>query len=144
FKLGHGDKFTLEVLRLHFAVFDEHIRAAFDDLVESAVAVEEADDQIVHGQQGGGADDAAEDGVVVANDRVLDGVGQSKENDQIERVELGQFAFAGETQTDDEKNVNDYRTDDLFGDGQAQDKHVPPKFVHARRLLGKDIAASGA
>jgi len=53
-------------------------------------------------------DDATTHRVVVADDRVLYRVGQRKQNDQVEGIELGQFALAKEAQQNHEHKVDDY------------------------------------
>ena len=87
--------------------------------------VEEPDDEVIDGQQRRGADDAAGDAVVFADDRVLHGVGQREQHDQVERVELRQFAFAREAQADDEENVNHDRPQHLLRDRQPPARTYP-------------------
>ena len=76
-----------------------------------------------------GADDAAGDGVVVADDRVLDGVRERQQHDQVERIELSELALAGQSQADDQEDVDQDRADDLFEDGDAEDEDVGPDLV---------------
>jgi len=62
----------------------EHGGGAFEHLIQAAVLEDEAHHDVVDGQQREGAEDAAGDGVVVADDGVLDGVGEGEEHDQVE------------------------------------------------------------
>ena len=47
--------------------------------------------------------------VVVADDRVLHGVGDRQQHDEVERVQLRQFALAGEPEADDQEDVDEDR-----------------------------------
>jgi hypothetical protein len=83
------------------------------------VAVEKADDRVIVGQQRGRAEDAAGDGVVVADDSVLDGVRQREQDDEIEGIQLDKFPFSRQWQHNHQKEVNDYRRNDLLQYGQG-------------------------
>jgi hypothetical protein len=88
------------------------------------VPVQIPHDKVIHEQQGSCADDASRDAVVVADDRVLDRVRQCQQHDQVERVQLCELTLAGETKTRDQKQVDDNRPSDLFGNRQAEKEHV--------------------
>ena len=85
-QLRHSDQFLLQMLCADFSVFDQDIGPSFDHLVELPVIVEKSHDQIIGDQKGSGADDSPHDGVVVADDGVLHGVGQRQKHDEVERV----------------------------------------------------------
>src|SRR5262249_22241025 len=80
------------------------------------------------------ANHPAGDGVVVADDRVLNGVRQRQEHDEVKRVELRQLALAGEPQSDDQKEIDQDRPNHLLGDGNAQREQVTPHFLIGRRI----------
>ena len=61
-----------------------------------------------------GADQAAEQAVVRADDGVLHDVGQQQHDDQVEGVELAQHPLAGEAQQDDQPAVDDDRPQHLL------------------------------
>jgi len=62
----------------------------------------------------------------VADNRVLHRVRQREQHDQVERVQLRQFAFAGQPQADDQKDIDQNRPDDFFQNRQIDDKNVIP------------------
>lgn len=64
----------------------EHVGVTLDDLIQFFVVVQKADHQIIHNQQGRGADNHAADRIVVTDDGVLDGVGKSQQDDQIKGI----------------------------------------------------------
>jgi hypothetical protein len=84
--------------------------------------------EIVGCQEYGRTDQAADDGVVIADDGVLHRVGKGQENDEVEGIELRQFAFAGEAQPNDEKKIDDDWPENFFRDRQAQHKHISPNL----------------
>jgi len=120
------------VLRPNFSIFDQNLGFAFDELIQLAVIVKEANHQIVSGQEGGGTNEASTDRIVVADNGVLDGVRKSEQDNQVEGVELDQFPFSGEAQHQDKKKVNDNGAENFLDDGQRNHKHVLPDVVHAR------------
>ena len=63
-----------------------------------------------------GADEAADERIVIADDRVLHRVRQQQQHDEIERIELRQLAFSGEAESEQEKRVDDHRAKELLGD----------------------------
>ena len=93
-------------------------------MLKDLVPVQEADHGVVDEQQRRRPDDPAGHRVVVADDRVLDGVRQSQQNDQVERVELRQLALAGQPETDDQERVDQDGAQDLLEHGQAEVEHV--------------------
>ena len=101
------------------------------------MVVEEANDQIVGDEQGSSADDSSQDAVILADDGVLHGVRQSQQDDQVKRVELDEFAFAGEPEANYQKRVDENWAKDLLRQGKSDDEHVFPSIVHNR------IASSG-
>ena len=71
------------------AVQDEDGFGALEGFVDLWHVVDEAGEEPVDRQEGQGADYAAGDGVVIADDGVLDGVGEAEEDDEVKGVELG-------------------------------------------------------
>ena len=137
FELGHCDQLFFQAVDHDDAVFDEDVRIAFDQPIELLMRVQVPNDDVVDDQQRGGADQAAGDAVVFADDRVLYRVRQREQYDQVERVELRQFALAGEPQADDQEHVNHDGPQDFFGDRQPEDKHV------GKQLRVHDVHANG-
>ena len=86
---------------------------------EALGAEEHADDEPVDGEQAEGADDAAGDGVVVADDGVLDGVGEREQDDEVEGVELRQLALAEDAQQHHQDQVDDGGASQLLQDGSG-------------------------
>ena len=81
--------------------------------------VERADDDRVDEEQRRRADDAADQRIVIADDRVLHRVRQQEQHDEIERVELRQLAFAGESESDEKEPVDDERPEELLENRNA-------------------------
>ena len=129
FELRLRDELFLQAVGVDFAAFDEDIGLAFDDLFQLVVTVEKTDHQIVDYEQGGGADEAAGDAIVVADDGVLDGVGEREENNEVEGIELDEFALAGESETDHQEQVDDNRAENFFEQGKSHDEHVFPDVM---------------
>ena len=117
FELRHGNQLPLQILHSHFTAQHQNVGSAFDQLVEFAVIVEEANDQIVGDEQGSSADDSAQDAVVFAYDGVLHSVRERQQDDQIEWIELDEFAFPGEPEANYQENINDDRPQNLFRQG---------------------------
>ena len=97
-EFGAGHHLFVEMIAKNAAFADEAVTASFDDPLDRLVAMNEADEEGVDEEKGGSAENTAGDGVVIADDGVLDGVGESEQDDEVERVELGEFAFAGYAQ----------------------------------------------
>ena len=75
-------------------------------------------------QQRAAADDPADERVVVADDRVLHRVREQEQHDEVERIELRQLAFAGESKSAEEKRVDGDRPEELLGDRNAGREEV--------------------
>ena len=58
FQLFRADQFFLQALEADFAIVDQHVGAALHDLIELFMVVQKAHDQVIHDQQGSGADDS--------------------------------------------------------------------------------------
>jgi len=117
-ELVHRDQLALEMMAEETAVSNERVRPAFDR-VELAVVVERAYDERVDRQQRRRADDAPEQRIVIADDRVLHRVREQQQHDEVERVELRQLAFPRDAQSDEEKDVDDDRADQLLDERNA-------------------------
>src|SRR5260370_18597910 len=100
---------SLELFHVHFPIFNQDVGSALDQLIDLAVIVQKSHYEIVDGQQGSRADDSAGDAVVVADDGVLYGVGQRQEHNQVERIELREFALPGQAQADNQEYINNDR-----------------------------------
>jgi hypothetical protein len=137
FELLHSNEFLFQTLFVYLAVLNQQVGLAFNQLVELPVVVEEANDQVVGDEQGSGADQPAEYAVVFPDDGVLHGIGQSEQNDQVERIQLDEFALPGEPKTDYQEAVNDNRPKDFFQQGKSHDEHVFQDIVHCRCASSK-------
>ena len=133
-QLGAGDHFAVEMIAQDTPVAEKIIALSRDEYFQRLVPMDEADDEVIDDKKRGSAEEAAGDGVVVADDGILDSVGEGEQNDQIERIELGQFAFAGQAEADEEKKIDDDGTEDLFKDGKLEIKHVGPGDMHVGGL----------
>src|SRR5215213_7861939 len=80
-KLADGQKLSRERPLADLAVLYERRRLAFEHLVEPPVAEHEPHDEVVHAEQRDRADESARERVVVAYDRVLDGVREREQYD---------------------------------------------------------------
>ena len=94
--------------------------------------VEEANDEVVGDEQGSSTDDSAQDTVVFSDDGVLHGVRERQQDNQVERIELDEFALPGEPEADHQEGINDDRAKDLFRQGKPHDEHIFPSIVHNR------------
>jgi len=77
FQLGDRDQLTLEVVTQQPPVPDECVGLPLDRF-ELPVVIQHAHEERVHDEQRRGADDAADERIVVADDRVLHGVRQEQ------------------------------------------------------------------
>jgi len=86
------------------------------EAVKFAKAKEYAHDDGVQQEEGARPYEPANQRIVIADDRVLDGVGQQQQDDEVERIELRQLAFAREAKPDQQKGVDDRRANDLLAE----------------------------
>jgi len=115
---------ALHCLAIDLAIADEYDGAAFERARKPGRTEEDADHEPVDGEETEGADDAARDGVVIANDGVLHSVGEREQDDEVEGVQLREFTFAKKAQKQHEHKVYDDRTQQLLEDRNRQMKHV--------------------
>ena len=87
---------------------------------EPRAAERGAREGVVRGEENGRPEEAADEGRLVADDRVLDDVRQQEEDDEVERRELRELPFARDAEQDDQSDVDRERTDDLVPPGQAE------------------------
>jgi len=67
--------------------------------------------------------DPADERVVVADDRVLHRVGEEEQHDEVERVELRQFALARQAEANQQERVDDQRPNDLLAEADPGLEH---------------------
>ena len=72
-------------------------------------------------QQRGGRDEAAEEGVVAVDERVLDGVCDDDDEDKVEGRHLAELTGAEQSQAEDEEDVDDKGLRDLMLSVSASD-----------------------
>jgi hypothetical protein len=123
-QLGFGKQFLGQRVPAHLAFFHQERGRAFDDLIQAPVLEKETHHQVVHRQQGECADQSAQQRIIVADDGVLNGVGERKKDHQVEGVQLRQFPFAEHAQHDDEENVDQDGPQNLFKDRELDREHV--------------------
>ena len=139
-ELGERDQLGLQAIEADLPVLDEDIRLALDQALQLLVAVEEADHERVHAEQGRGAEQPARDRVVVADDGVLHRVREREQHDQVEGIELRQLALAGEPEAEHQETVDDDGPQHLLGDRYPEVEHVVPQLrVHVRLLPGGGV-----
>ena len=132
FELRNGNKLPLQIPGTDLAALDQDVSSALDQLVELPMVVEEPDYEVVGEQQRSGTDDSAQDAVVFADDGVLHGVRQSQQDDQVEWIELDEFALPREPKADHQERVDDNRPKDFFRQRKSHDEHIFPSVVHNR------------
>src|SRR5258708_7973025 len=88
FQFCARNQFALEARIVNLALFDEDVRVPFEPSCYHRVRVEIAHDDPVDDEQRGGANDPAEERVVIADDRVLHRVRYQKQHDEVDRISL--------------------------------------------------------
>lgn len=125
---GEQFRFRQQLLRycgaIDLSVLDEHRWLALQYLIQPPMPEEEPYDHIVHREQGERADQAACYRIVLTNDRILHGVRQGQQHNEIKRIQLRQFTFAKDAQRHDQKAIDDQRAYHLLGDGKREPKHI--------------------
>jgi|SRR5215475_9221448 len=101
------------------SVAHERVGMPFDGL-ELSIVVERAHDDGVDQQQEAAADQTARERIVIADDRVLHGIREQQQNDEVEGVQLGELAFAGQAQANQEKGIDREGSQELLGDRNAR------------------------
>jgi len=124
----HGHATVTHGAVVDLAVVDEDDGVAFDPAFEAFAFEGEETDEVVKGNEGAGTDDAAGDGVVAAVHRVLDGVAEDEEEDEVERCELADLTFAGDAEEEQDEGVNDGAAEDEFPPGEAGVPHGQGSF----------------
>src|SRR5439155_1581799 len=141
-ELGERDQLGLQALQADLPVLDEDVRLALDQAVQPLVAVEEADHERVHREQGRRAEQPAGDRVVVTDDGVLHRVREGEQHDQVEGIELRQLPLAREAEADHQEGVDDDGPQYLLGDRRPEVKHVAPQLrIHVRLLPAAECSA---
>ena len=100
-----------ELLPLHdiqgeLSVMNQYLGPAFDQPLQGFAFEREAANHTVHDGERGCGEDAARDRVIAAIHRVLDGIAEDQQQDQIKRRELTHLAFAGDAQDNDDAVYN--------------------------------------
>jgi len=85
--------------------------------------VQGAHEQGINHEQRRRPGDPADERVVVADDRVLHRVGEKEQHDEVERVELRQFALARQAEANQQKRVDDQRPNDLLAEADPGLEH---------------------
>jgi len=135
FQLGDGDQLALEVMAKKPPVTHQGVGLALDGL-QLPVVIQDAHERGVDDEQHRRADHAADERIVIADDRVLHGVRQQEQHDEIERVELRQFALARQPQPDEEKRIDDQRSNDLLAEADARLEERLPHVGAGKRKWG--------
>ena len=126
------DRLVAEPFLPDLPALDQDHLFPFDETAHLLVSEQEADDEVIEDEQGRTADEAAGHGLVLSDDGVLHGVRQQEKDHEVERIELRQLALPRQTQTHDEKEVDDDRPGHLLGERQTHAEHVIENLrVHA-------------
>src|SRR5713226_3711031 len=88
FKLRKRDQVFAEQIPANAASLDQHVRLPLDSLLQLPVTVEKPNDKIIDCQQRGSTDDSASNGIIVADDGILNGVGKCEQYNQVKGVQL--------------------------------------------------------
>jgi len=124
-------QFAAQPMGVDAAAFDEHVRVALEQVPEAGMHVEIAHHAPVEGEEGGGADEPADERVVVPDDGVLHRVREHQEDDQVERVQLRELPLAREAEPDDEEAVDQDRAEHLLEHRERESEEMgPERHVH--------------
>ena len=128
------------------AVPDEENGLAFDHLTEAGKAVVQLVEAPIEDQDHGGREQAADQGHVLADHRVLDGVGDDEENDQVEGRELAGLPLADDAEEDDEDDVDDRRAerDATGGRSRGRGSSSAAMLVHRPSRYHRAVPATTA
>ena len=130
-QLWNGDQLPGQFLFADASIFDQHRRFSLHDLIETPVAEEETDDDVVHEQKRERADESAGDGVVVTDDGVLHRVRQRQQHHEIEWIQLRQLALAEDAQEQHQEDIDQNRAQHLLRDGHGQHEHISNDVMHS-------------
>ncbi len=124
FEIVDRDQLVSQPVGQERAVLDEDVGVPLDEPIQLLMSVEKPDDDGVDREQRRRADEAPCDAVIFPDDRVLHGVRQRQEHDQIEGVQLRQLALARQTQPDDKEEIDDDRPKHLLRNRHHEVEHV--------------------
>src|SRR4029077_4684196 len=113
-ELGFRYAFLTEVFLDQLPVLDQRVRLALEPFLQLLVRIELPHQKTVDHDQRRRGQQAASDAVVVPDDRVLQCVGQNEDDDQVERVELGEQPLADEFERANQEGVHDERSKHLL------------------------------
>src|SRR5258707_8602587 len=105
-QLGARNQFALEPRVVDLALLDENVRVALEPSCYHRVRVEITHHDPVDDEEGGRSDDAANEGVVIPDDRVLHRIRQQEKHDEVERIELAGLRVTVKAQAYQEKRVD--------------------------------------
>src|SRR6266571_2215732 len=89
------------------AIVNQELRPSFDERLESLVTVCRQTDQVIQEDQRRRGNETPDQGVVAAVHRVLNGVGENEQQNEVERSELSHLPFPRETKQNQEEDVDD-------------------------------------
>ena len=140
-ELGEGDELLPQAIEPDLPPLDQDVCLTLDQALEPLVPVEKAHHEVVDGEEGRRAEDAPRDGVVVADDRVLHGIGKREQDHQVEGIQLRQLTFAREPQADHEEGVDEQWAQHLLQHRQPEMKHVAPQLrIHGPAPPGRECS----
>src|SRR6185295_15220100 len=108
----------------------------------SFVLEQESHDNIVQREQGDCPDYSAANRIVVSDDRVLNGVRQCQQHNEVKRVELSKLALSRKPEADHQKKVNNHRTQDLLDYRNIEVNNVIPD-IRVHFLISSRIGDTG-
>ena len=124
-ELGPRDELPPHRLLVHLPVVHEARGRAVDHLLETVAVKREPGDQCVGAEDGAGAEQSAEHGVVGADHRVLQDVAHDQQDDQVERRQRSDLSLPRHAEHHQEEDVDDERAHDLLHHPDFRQPHTP-------------------
>jgi hypothetical protein len=113
-QLRRPDRLVPQVSGHDLAVGEERRGRSLQYGSRALAAVGQANEEVVGGKQHRGADDAADQRVVVSDHRVLQRIRDEQQDNHVEYVELADLPLAGQTQREDQKGEDEQRAGNLL------------------------------
>src|SRR6202521_852024 len=129
-----GDAFAFHYARQIFAVLDYHRRFGPKEVMETGYPIQ-ARDRAIHQHEGNDEHQAATDRGIRPRDGGLQSVGDKQDEDEVVEGELPDLTLAKDPKGDEQRHINEHRTDDQF---------PPVDGRQDRRRWLRSLASSGS
>jgi hypothetical protein len=116
-RFGH---YVLEQL----SVVDQYLGSSLDDCLKRFVPMGHEAHQKIQTYQRGRGDETSDQGIVACVHRVLDGIRQHKQQNQIEGRELSHLSLSRDAQQRQKKDINYHASEDQFPPGNSHIQHT--------------------